>query len=121
MAQTPEKKVKDKVVAVLQEYGAYYFFPPSNGFGRAGIPDIIACLHGHFVAVECKAGKGKPTALQLRELQRLYLAGATALIIRETNIADVQQHLQHIKEQHHANQATALARPRSNQSFTGEN
>jgi Holliday junction resolvase len=94
MAQTPEKKVKDKVTAVLKEYGAYYFFPPSNGFGRAGIPDIIACLHGHFVAIECKAGSNKPTALQLRELQSIYLAGATALLIRETNIHEVQQHLQ---------------------------
>ena len=120
MAQTPEKKVKDKVTAVLKEYGAYYFFPPSNGFGRSGIPDIIACLHGHFIAIECKAGKGKPTALQLRELQSIYLAGATALLIREANIHEVQQHLQLIEEQHHANQVTALAHPRSNQSFTRE-
>jgi hypothetical protein len=120
MAQTPEKKVKDKVTAVLKEYGAYYFFPPSNGFGRAGIPDIIACLHGRFVAIECKAGKGKPTALQLRELQSIYQAGATALLIREANIHEVEQHLQHIEEQHHADQASALSRPRSNQSFVRE-
>jgi hypothetical protein len=27
MAMTPEKKVKNQVVRLLKEYGAYYFFP----------------------------------------------------------------------------------------------
>ena len=27
MAATPEKKVKDKVVAILKDEGVYYFFP----------------------------------------------------------------------------------------------
>ena len=31
MAATPEKKVKDKVVKLLKQYGAYYFFPATFG------------------------------------------------------------------------------------------
>ena len=68
MASTPERKVKEKVVTVLKQYGAYYFFPATYGLGRAGVPDIIACHHGFFIAIECKAGKGTTTALQEREL-----------------------------------------------------
>lgn len=86
MASTPERKVKDKVVAVLKEHGAYYFFPAANGLGRAGIPDIISCYHGAFVAIECKAGKGVTTALQDRELNRIRSAGGVALVINEYNI-----------------------------------
>jgi hypothetical protein len=67
MAITPEKKVKNKVVALLKERGAYYFFPATYGMGRSGVPDMVVCYKG-FIGVECKAGNNKPTALQLREL-----------------------------------------------------
>ena len=103
MAQTPERKVKDKVMALLNQYEAYSFSPPSNGYGRAGVPDIIACLHGRYIAIECKAGKNKPTLLQIRELDRTTKAGGVALIIRESNINEVATALQSIKEEHDRN------------------
>jgi Holliday junction resolvase len=75
---------------MLKEHGAYYFFPAANGLGRAGIPDIIICLHGYFLAVECKAGKGTTTALQERELQRIRNAGGVALVINEHNMDELK-------------------------------
>jgi hypothetical protein len=92
MALTPERKVKNQCVEILKEHDAYHFFPASNGLGRAGIPDIIVCAHGYFVAIECKAGKGKTTALQDRELQRIRGAGGAALVINENNL----DHLKHV-------------------------
>ena len=89
MALTPERKVKQQVVALLKEAGAYYFFPSANGLGRSGIPDIIACYQGSFFAIECKAGKGQTTALQERELTRIREAGGAALVIREDNLTSV--------------------------------
>ena len=86
MAQTPERKVKAQVADILKEYGVYYFFPPANGLGRAGIPDIIACAWGQYLAIECKAGKGKPTELQLRELRAIRNANGIAFIVNETNV-----------------------------------
>ena len=86
MAQTPERKVKAQVAAILKEYGIYYFFPPANGLGRAGIPDIIACAWGQYLAIECKAGKGKPTELQLRELRKIREANGVAFIVNESNV-----------------------------------
>ena len=90
MAATPEKKVKDKVVALLKEHNAYYFFPATHGYGRSGVPDIIGCLGGRFFAIECKAGKNKPTALQEREMQRIRDAGGHTLVINEDNIEDLK-------------------------------
>ena len=89
MANTPETKVKRKVTDILKQYDAYYFFPASNGFGRAGIPDIIACYRGQFIAIECKAGKNTTTALQRRELLAIQDAGGYALVINESNIEQV--------------------------------
>lgn len=86
MALTPEAKVKKKVKELLDQMGVYHFSPMQNGMGRAGIPDIIGCLGGQFIAIECKAGKGKTTALQERELNRILNAGGYALVVNETNI-----------------------------------
>jgi Holliday junction resolvase len=91
MAETPEWKVKRAVRLMLDKLGAYHFMPPANGFGRAGIPDIIACMNGHFIAIECKAGKGKTTALQDRELNAILNAGGTTYIARESNLDELQQ------------------------------
>ena len=98
MANTPETKVKRKVTDILKKYDAYYFFPASNGFGRAGIPDIIACYRGQFIAVECKAGKNTTTALQRKELSAIEEAGGIALVINETNIQQVDAVLHQLKE-----------------------
>ena len=89
MAQTPEKKVKDKVVAQLKSLGAYYFYPVSGGFGASGVPDIVACYKGLFFGIECKAGKNKPTKLQELNLRQITGSGGTALVINEDNAADV--------------------------------
>ena len=97
MASTPERKVKEAVTAVLKSNGVYYFFPPANGLGRAGIPDIIACCDGMFLAIECKAGKGTTTALQERELTRIREAGGVAIIARENNINDVQSTIDQLR------------------------
>jgi len=86
---TPESKTKARVKRILEEAGVYFFMPPANGYGRAGIPDVIACVNGFFLAIECKAGKGTTTALQERELQRIQAARGIARVIydREADYA----------------------------------
>lgn len=91
MAATPEKKVKDAVKKILDTRGVWHFSPASNGMGRAGIPDIICCVRGYFLAIECKAGKGKTTALQEREIDAIHEAGGVAIVVNETNIQTVQE------------------------------
>ena len=85
MAKTPEKVVKDKVVSVLKSEGVYYFFPATHGYGRSGVPDIVACVNGHFLGIECKAGNNKPTALQLKELEDIRRSNGVAVVVDETN------------------------------------
>ena len=81
---TPEAKTKQRVRRVLDLHKVYHFTPTGAGYGRAGIPDIVACVNGRFLAIECKAGRGKTTALQDRELQRIRDAGGTAMVIYDT-------------------------------------
>ena len=86
---TPEAKVKKKVYKILKEKGAYYFSPIMNGFGKMGVPDVIACYRGVFIGIECKAGKNKPTELQLKNLDDIGRSGGYALVINENNIDEL--------------------------------
>lgn len=102
MAMTPEAKVKKQVKGVLDAFclnnAGYYFFPAANGYGRQGIPDVICCIQGKFVAIECKAGKGTTTQLQDRELANIRSAGGMTFIINEGNIDTLHAYLILIKE-----------------------
>jgi len=93
MAATPEKRVKEKVVKVLKEMGAYYFYPFTGGYGRSGVPDIIGCYKGRFFGIECKAGKNKTTALQDREISLIHNAEGVAWVVNEENIDSVREAL----------------------------
>lgn len=97
MAVTPEKKVKDKIVAILKDEGVYYFFPATHGFGRSGVPDIICCVGGKFLGIEVKAGKNKPTLLQVRELERIRIAGGVAIVANDENWDMVRELIRSLK------------------------
>ena len=95
---TPEGAVKAAVRKVLDAEGVYYFMPAANGFGRAGVSDIICCVRGFFLAIECKAGKGKTTALQDREIMAINANGGKAMVVNENNINEVKETITWIKK-----------------------
>ena len=98
MALTPEKKVKNRVIAILQARDAYYFYPVTGGFGASGVPDIIVCYFGWFIGIECKAGKNTLSALQRQNIARINAARGITLVINEDNIHEVSETLDKIDE-----------------------
>ena len=80
-AMTPEGKVKKQVTEVLKKHKVWYFSPANNGFGKSGIPDIIAIVDGHFLGVEVKSATGKPTELQKICGRQIEEAGGTWLVV----------------------------------------
>jgi Holliday junction resolvase len=87
---TPEKKVKTKVVEILKGFGVYYFYASTGGYGASGVPDIICCYKSRFIGIECKAGKGKTTALQEKNIAQIIAQGGLAMVVNEDNIEDVR-------------------------------
>jgi Holliday junction resolvase len=82
----PEAKVKKQVKKILDDIGAYHFSPMSGGFGRSGVPDIIACYKGRFIGIECKAGKNEPTLLQKHNIKEIQRNQGLAIVVNEDNI-----------------------------------
>ena len=93
---TPEKKVKTKVVEILKSFGAYYFYASTGGYGASGVPDIICCYKGRFIGIECKAGKGKTTALQEKNIAQIIAQGGLAIVVNEDNIEEVRTLIEYL-------------------------
>jgi Holliday junction resolvase len=93
---TPEKKVKAKVVEILKGFGVYYFYASTGGYGASGVPDIICCYKKRFIGIECKAGKGKTTALQEKNIAQIIAQGGIAIVVNEDNIEDVRTLMGHL-------------------------
>lgn len=90
MALTPERRIKQRVKAALEDMDVYYVMPFTAGYGNSGVPDIIACVQGLFFGIECKAGKNTTTALQEKHLSDIRAAGGVSLVIDETNVDNVR-------------------------------
>ena len=86
MPATPESKVKAKIKDLLTKYNVYYAMPIGTMYGNSGVPDFLCCVRGHFLAIEAKAGNGKTTALQDKNLHLIEKAGGTSLVIREDTL-----------------------------------
>ena len=92
---TPEAKVKKKVKALLDKHGAYYFMPIGGPYAVQGVPDIICCIKGRFVGIECKANGGRITALQERNLDQIQKNGGVAILVDETGLDLLDKTLAH--------------------------
>lgn len=51
----------------------------------AGIPDILGCINGRFVALELKTEKGRASPLQGWVLAKILAAGGFVAIVRPGN------------------------------------
>lgn len=76
-----EKRFENRIKSLLDKYGTYYFKYWAGPFSKSGIPDVIACLNGVFIAVEVKATRGKPSPLQIVNCRRINVAGGIGVII----------------------------------------
>ena len=89
-----EKIYENKIKSYLKSIGAYFIKTHGDRFSKVGTPDIIACVNGHFVALEVKATTGKPSELQLYHLRNIMLAGGySAIIVPTEGIGKIRNHI----------------------------
>lgn len=101
MSRTPEARVKDAVKKMLCEHAVYWYMPSAATYGKSGFPDILCCVNGYFLTVECKTGHNRPTALQEREMDSIRKSGGIALVINEDNMDALAVHLAALKGKEH--------------------
>lgn len=70
---TPEAKVVHRIKALVKSHGGEV--RKVEWSGRRGAPDLLVLMPGHHFFIEVKAPGEKPRPEQLREHERLRVAG----------------------------------------------
>jgi hypothetical protein len=84
---TKEKDVKLEVKKMLDKHGYFWWMPPANGYGKAGVSDFNALKDGVFIAIEAKFGTNKPSPQQKAFCQSVLAESGFAFVVNEKNIA----------------------------------
>jgi VRR-NUC domain len=80
-----ESEVQAWVQSTLRkEFGEsiYLFKVPQGQYtSRRGLPDLMACVNGKFMAIEVKTEIGSLTELQKFEIEKIRLSGGLSFVI----------------------------------------
>lgn len=77
-----EKLFENKVKKFLESEGCWFLkYWGGAAYTKAGIPDLLVCCNGHFLGVELKAPNGKPSELQLWNIEKIKEAGGIAMVL----------------------------------------
>lgn len=76
-----EKTFENKVKKYIEDQGGWQVKFFANRMTKTGIPDILACVNGYFLAVEVKAQNGKPSELQKHHVKKINDADGYAIIL----------------------------------------
>lgn len=99
MARQPESLLKDKVLADLHKLPKTYAVKIQQVVIR-GTPDILACVNGHFVALELKRDeKQRAEPLQLHQLEKILRAGGQTFVVHPLNWPGVLAQLTRLAHQ----------------------
>ena len=89
-----EKNFENKIKAFLDKLpNTWHFKHWAGEFSKCGIPDILCCINGRFVAIEVKAAKGKPSPLQVRCLNKITCAGGYAVVVYPEQFDELKENL----------------------------
>ena len=92
-----EKEIVNAILKYLKTVPDCFCWKEHGGmYGTAGIPDIVCCIGGRFVAFEVKTDKGRLTKLQETTIQKIYKAKGKACKV--TSIEDVVKILERLEE-----------------------
>ena len=95
-----EKLFENKIKAYLKSIGAYFIKTHGDRFSKIGTPDIIACVNGHFVAVEVKAENGRPSELQLYHIEQIKKAGGYGTILYPKDFESFKKDVENLLTSH---------------------
>jgi len=91
-----EKAITAAIMRYLKTVPRCFCWKQHGGqYGTAGLPDIICCVNGRFVAFEVKTPSGKLTKLQESTITKINAAKGNAYKV--TSVEDVKNILEYLE------------------------
>ncbi|MGN9164937.1 VRR-NUC domain-containing protein [Tissierellaceae bacterium HCP3S3_D8] len=76
-----EKQFENKIKNFLKSHDIWYLKVWGGGYMKSGVPDILTCVNGYFVAIEVKGPNGKPSELQKYNIRKINESNGIGLIL----------------------------------------
>lgn len=88
-----ESQFQSRVISFLKQYPEHIWFVKvwGGGYQKSGIPDILCCINGKFMAIELKSLNGKPTVLQKRNIELINKTGGLGIILYPDGFDDFKK------------------------------
>ena len=99
-----EKTFENKIKKFLKKKGCWVLKTWSNGVQRSGIPDLLVCCNGVFLGIEVKAENGKPTELQLWNIEEIKKSGGIAMVLYPKDFENFKKLITFIKNEQKINE-----------------
>lgn len=80
MSRKPESVFVARVTKKLKTLSGIYVLKTQE-VGRAGVPDLLICYKGRFIAWEAKVGKNTTTPIQDYVLESISSAGGISRVV----------------------------------------
>ena len=93
-----EKNFENRIKAFLKSEGAWFIkYWAGSQFTKSGVPDILACVDGYFVAIEVKGPNGTPSELQLHTIKKIREAGGFAFVLYPSGFDEFKRFIRDLK------------------------
>ena len=93
-----EKNLENRIKKWLTEKGCYWVKYFGCAYTRSGVADLLCCIKGKFVALECKSSIGKMSELQKHEAKKVIASGGLSYCVNPKNWDEVKQDIEKIME-----------------------
>ena len=91
-----EKNLENKIKTYLKSKGVWYIKIWGSMFTRSGIPDILCCINGKFVAIEVKSSIGKMSKLQEYEVEKVQKSKGLFYCVRPQNFNEFKKEVENL-------------------------
>ena len=89
-----EKIFENEIKKYLLSLPNTWFYKNWSGpYSKSGIPDIIACVDGHFVAIEVKGPSGHASELQKRNVRLIQESKGYACVVYPKDFEKLKKEL----------------------------
>lgn len=89
-----EKTLENKIKNYIKIQGGWVVKFFANGYTRRGIPDLLICFKGRFIAIEVKSSGGRLSPLQKNELEEIKKAGGLSFVCNPENFEELKRLLE---------------------------
>ena len=93
-----EKNFENRLKKFLEDEGCWFVKFFANAYTKSGIPDILCCCNGYFLAIEVKAPKGKPSELQKWNIKMITLSNGIGVVLYPDQFDDFKELIRHLRD-----------------------